>query len=182
MRYTGLFGFLFIQGCVSAPAQWTPADRLSAVTCSAPDTARTSSWQLVPGEGFTFCVPAQWRSSDGRTWRSGGGFLGWCTPDHLDKCPNVTGELTMQVITNRNQVLLAMMANEGGACSTDRFQASTGGAFVSLLDQHCNGRHVTEAIWTRPALYFFGQTDDPVMARLQLDVYRTVRFTGAQAH
>ena len=155
---------------------------MSAATCSNPAAAPAAPWQLVTGEGFTFCVPANWHSSDGRTWRAGGAFIGWCTRDHFAQCPNVSGELPLIVISNPQQATAAAIAHEGGVCSYDRFDDTVSGALATLSDQQCHGRHVTEAIWRVRGLYFFGQTDDAVTARLQLQVYRTLRFTTGIEH
>jgi hypothetical protein len=180
MRYGPLLCVLGVQACVAMHPMWTPAARTSANTCGAPDApASAPPWQLVRGQGFTFCVPADWHSSDGHTWRSRGSLLGWCTPDRPDQCPNVAGYISGPIVTNQAQTGAAALVNEGGGCSSDRFREDVSGALATLFDQYCEGRHVTGiGWWSGPSVEFLGQTDDAVAARLQLQVYRTVRFTA----
>jgi hypothetical protein len=178
VRNLALIGLVLIQACATAPPMWTPAARISAATCSAPGAPAASPWQLVTGRGFTFCVPAAWRSSDGRTWRSGGSLVGWCTGRPPAQCPDVRGEINIQVITNPSEVGAARLAEEGDACSGQEFAETISGAAATLSEWHCNGHHVTAGVWPTLAVYLLGQTDDAVTARLQLQVYRTVRFTS----
>ena len=164
MRYAAVIGFALIQAC--APPVWTPPARTDAATCIAPGAPASSPWQLVTAQRFTFCVPVAWRASDGPTWRSGGSFLGWCARDHMEQCPKFTGYFSLTVISNPNQATAAAIAREGGECSSDRFEQSIGGTPTTLIDQHCIGRHITEAAWMGRPLHFFGQTDDAVVAHL----------------
>jgi hypothetical protein len=182
MRYGALIGVVLIQACATAPAMWTPAARPSAATCSAPGAPASTPWRLVAGQGFTFCVPASWRSSDGRTWRSGGSVVGWCTSRDLAECPRVTFEISGPVISSPSQVGAAALTQGGDVCSSDRLDESVGGLPATLQDYHCNAHHVTEASWSALALHFFGATDDASTARLQLQIYRTVRFASGLGH
>ena len=178
MRCVTWVGLFLLQACAVGPPAWTPAARLDPNSCATPSGTAAKPWRLVTGQGFTFCVPSDWQSSDGRTWRSGGAFVGWCTGNLPTLCPNVRYEITGAIITNSNQLGEAEIANEGGACSGDRSQEDVGGASAELGDWHCGGHHVTDAHWSVQALFFVGQTDDAVVAHLQLQVYRTVRFTS----
>jgi len=175
--WLGVLGLL--AACASAPPMWTPAARTSAVTCSAPDAPPTAGWQLVMGQGFTFCVPTGWVSSDGHTWRKAGSVLGWCSRDRIDQCPQVHGEVTAAVVSDPSQMTAAGIYNEGGACSSDRYSTTTSGTLAVLFDEYCNGHHMTHAAWDERGLLFFGETDDPETARLELQVYRTVRFVSS---
>jgi hypothetical protein len=181
MRNAALISFVLVQACAVAPPIWTPAARPSAATCNAPGAPDSTPWQLVMGQGFTFCVPATWQSSDRRTWRSGGSLIGWCT-ETLAQCPRVQYEFIGQIITDPSQEGAAAIADEGNPCSGDHYKEIVSGASADLEDWRCNGHHVTSAVWFAQKVFFFGQTEDAVTARLQLQVYRTVRFVLAAAH
>jgi hypothetical protein len=181
MRYLVLIGLLCIPACASAPAVWTPATRTSAATCSDPGAPASTPWQLVTGRGFTFCVPASWQSSDGRSWRSGGSVVGWCTLRDLAACPNVTAvtfEFTGTVTHDQSLPPATALAQGADACAADQLAETIGGRLATLSHEHCGGHHVTQATWAAPALHFVGETDDASTARLELQVYRSVRFTA----
>ena len=175
MRGATVAGLLLVEACAAAPAAWAPTARLDPSSCAAPPGTPGTPWRLVTAEGFTFCVPSDWQSADGRTWRIGGAFIGWCTRT-LAQCPQVNYQISGRIIRNPNEIGAAALENEGESCGADNSDEVVGGLSAVLSDWHCNGRHITEAYWRTPPIYFFGETEDAVMARLQLQVYRTVRF------
>ena len=184
MRYPAILAVLVLHGCATASRNWAPVARPSAATCTTPDAPASTPWRLVTTPLFTYCVPAAWQSSDGRTWRLGGAVLGWCTSATLTQCPDVTHEVTMEVnVVTPGQLPGPPQATQfGTGCSGQRSADSVGGVWAQLGDWRCQGHHVTEARWVSFALMFVGETDDAATAQLELQIYRTVRFTTAVGH
>ena len=176
---------VLVAACASAPPIWTPAARTSPASCSAPGGPVSPEWQLVTGDGFTFCVPPDWRTTDGRTWHGTGGSSVTWGAGAMPRREVVSGVVTMRVPAggappSRAAVEAAAQAQLGQQCTTDRHAESVGGQPARLVDFSCQGQHNTSIQWTGAALYFEGETGDAREASLQLQVYRTVRFlTGA---
>ena len=184
MRHVVVLSVLLVNGCAAAAHNWAPVARPSAAACTAPDAPSTASWQLVKSPVFTFCVPGTWQSVDGRTWRSGGSVIGWCTAATPSQCPNVSmqvsGEVTL--VTPGQLPGAPRPASFGTGCSSSRSAEDVGGASADLTESHCGGHHVTEAYWPSLALRFLGETDDAATAQLELQIYRTVRITISLGH
>jgi hypothetical protein len=185
MRYWLPVCLLLVQSCASGPRLWTPAARPSAASCSVPGQNPTTLWRLVSAQGFTFCVPGDWETADGRTWRGAGGSITWGT-GFPPRQATVSGTVVMRVPANRGmpseaEVRAAVEAQLGVRCSPYRLKESIGGAAADLYDTECNGQHHTGARWESPAVFFQGQADSPSAASLQLQVYRTTRFTTGAA-
>ena len=111
-------------------------------------------------------------------------MLGWCTSATLTQRPSVTYEMTMAITrVTPGQLPGPPPATEfGTGCSGERSADSIGGASAQPADWHCEGHHVTEALWPSLALMFIGETDAAATAQVELQVYRPVRFTTAVGH
>jgi len=185
MRHLTPMALAMLQACASSPPMWTPAARTTVASCAAPGAPAAPSWQLVTADGFTFCVPADWRSADGRTWHSADGSVTWGTgiPGPRDV---VTGSVIVLVPVGGAGAMPSPSAMQSAAnaqmrerCSNDRFAEKVGGRSATLFDNECDGRHNTGAQWGAPAVYFRGEAGDAATASLQLQVYRSTRFVSA---
>ena len=167
-----------LSGCASSgqPGTDVPAAAVAqAAPCSVelPESA-TEPWRVVRGRGFTFCVPASWRAVghptrqdvDARTWRGGGGSITWGT-----------GEYRPQQIATETVIVRAGDPLPAPSGSVRRFNEVIDGRSAKMWDNEFRGRHYTGAVWTTPAVYMEGEASAQHSARLQLAVFRTVRFT-----
>lgn len=139
-------------------------------------------WQLVSAQGFTFCVPADWQTADGRTWHGAGGSITWGT-GVAPRQAVASGVVVLRVPANgampsEAAVRAAAEAQHGTRCSPHRFTERIGGTTANLFDTECEGQYHTGVQWDDPAVYFHGETGNAGTASLQLQVYRTTRFTS----
>jgi len=189
MRIATLTAFVVLQACASRPPDWTPAARLDPNSCAAPSATAGKPWQLVSAEGYTVCVPADWRTNDGHTWQGGGGSITWGTGTPVP-WPNVTGEMSVTgsvtQVTPGGQVLSQgtmppdVQYSQGGhAECSDRHSLETVGGVRADLYHVCFGRHFTGAWWLTLGVFVSGEAMDARTADLQLQVYRSVRFGTA---
>ncbi|HEX7239263.1 MAG TPA: hypothetical protein VF263_03275 [Longimicrobiaceae bacterium] len=162
---------LALVGC-AAPPSGAPAP--DAAPC--PPEVRSPSagaWRRVRAEGFAFCVPRGWRPSgepaaagvDAPTWSGPGGWITWGTGPYRapDRAP---------VVVNRRE------GDRSPPGELRRFPESIGGASADLWDDRAGRRHFTGAEWARPRrVHLYGEAEGAAAAAVQLDVYRTVRFT-----
>lgn len=165
-----------------APQAGTPAaERPCAVTLPGADL---SGWKEVRATGFTFCVPATWRPSgrarngvDPHTWRAGSGSVTWGTGTYRGKVVSTT--VTTVVITGRAAGGLPPLPPPSGPQGQVRnFAEPIGGATADLWDNEFEGVNYTGAKWSSPqAVHISGESRDTRTAAVQLQVYRTVRFT-----
>lgn len=154
----------------SPPATTDPEVRPCSVTVPGTDV---TGWKEVRAAGFTFCVPASWRPAgrarngvDARTWRGAGGEVAWGTGTYRS-----TTTITTVVTVRSGDPLPAPPAGQ-----VNRFAEVIGGSVADLWDNQFDGKHYTGAKWARPSVYVAGESRDAMTARLQLHVYRTVRF------
>jgi len=181
MRRLGLALLGALQGCASVPLIWTPAQRPSAASCAAPGAPTNAPWQLVSAPGFTFCVPPDWRTSDGRTWQGGGGSVTWGlgTPPPRQVVRPVTVLVRAPAgggMPTQGAIRAAAAAQGIPQCSTNRRSQPVGGQTAELYDTDCDGEHHTGAWWGSLGVYLQGEGGTDGTASLQLQVYRTVRF------
>ena len=169
-----------VGGCASGPRMWTPAGRLSAATCAAPGAPSGAPWQLVTAQGFTFCVPPDWRTADGRRWQGADGSVQWGlgTPPRraLD-----SGTVAVRVpmgggMPSPADIRAAAAAQGIAQCNTERRVEQIGGQTAALYDAECDGQHHTGAQWETLGIYLQGEAGGAFAATLQLQIYRTVRF------
>jgi len=180
MRRLLLGLFCLLSGCASGPRMWTPVQRPSAASCAAPGAPTDAPWQLVSAPGFTFCVPSDWRTSDGRTWHGAGGSVTWGlgTPPRRVGPPMI---VEMRVppgggMPSPAAIQAAAAAQGAPQCSTYRRSEKVGGQVAELYDTECNGEHHTGARWESAGVYLQGEGGMDGTASVQLQVYRTVRF------
>ena len=185
MRLVLFLPSLVLLGCASSPPMWTPAERLSAASCNAAGDSAAAPWRLVPTPTFTFCVPPNWRTDDGRTWAGDGGTITWGVGTPPAR-PVVQGDIVVVVPVPPGGGMPSQEAIREAAgsqlpdCRSDRREERIGGQFASVSDAGCNGRHHTEARFDA-GVYLEGDTDLDATAALQMNVYRTVRFTSQGA-
>lgn len=171
-----LLSFLVVP--LGAAAQESPpagtGQEVRPCTAVVPGTDLTG-WKEVRARGFTFCVPASWRSSgrarkgvDARTWRGGGGEVTWGLGDHRS-----TRVVTTTVVTVRAGDPLP----EAPPGQVNRFTEVIGGSLAELWDNQFDGERYTGAKWARPSVHLAGESHDAGTSHIQLQVYRTVRFT-----
>lgn len=167
---------VIMSGCASAGSTASPDAEAELAAPPPPCTVSVPSdepWREVRGNGFTFCVPASWRATgrsrdggpDASTWRGGGGSITWGTGAQGPRRVFVS-----EVTVRAGQPL----PDPPGRVS--RFTEVIGGRRAQLWNNEFDGKHFTGATWTQPALYLEGEASDAGAARLQLEIYRTVRF------
>jgi hypothetical protein len=66
-------------------------------------------------------------------------------------------------------------------CGSRRFSERVGGFLADFYQGECDARHSTGAWWISAGAYVAGVAADNETAELQLQVYRSVRFTFAPA-
>lgn len=176
MRTYLLFASLLLVP-LSAAAQESPqpsaAEAMRPCTAVVPG-ADLAGWKEVRATGFTFCVPANWRASgrardgvDAPTWRGGGGEVTWGTGVYRGVA------VRTRVVTRR--VAGGEPLQDPGS-QVNRFSEVIGGRMAELHDNRFDGEHFTGATWNSPALFLRGKSRDAGSARIQLQVFRTVRF------
>ena len=127
-----------------------------------------NAWRLVETRVLSFCVPPSWDfigSATAPRWKSPGGFVSF-------------GEgVPPRRVASSIEVVRVGDPLPPSPCQVRRFTERIDGHAAQLIDNACDATHYTGATWTSPAVYFQGEGSDPETARLQLLVYRSVRFT-----
>jgi hypothetical protein len=174
MRIPQLLTGALFAGCLLAPtarAQETPAEEPCpiAVTGTSED-----EWRLVRADGFTFCVPSSWRpsgraGSDGtspRTWSRGRSSITWGTGE---------GERSRAIVPAPRR---ESSDQPPSPPRMERSREEIGGRTADVWEGEFQGEYFTGASWTNPQVFIIGETRNSSTAKLQLAIYRTVRFTG----
>jgi hypothetical protein len=187
MKARWLFLPLLLVPCAAAaqeaPQAGTPTGaRPCAVTLAGADL---TGWKEVRATGFTFCVPGEWRSfgrarggTDAPTWRSGSSTITWGTGNYRGKV--VTTTITTVVIEGRAAGGLpsSLPAAPAAPGRVRQFSETIDGVTADLWDNEFDGVSYTGARWSTPrAVHVSGESRDVRNAALQLQIYRTVRFT-----
>src|SRR5687768_15564305 len=150
----------------SSPA--SEGEAQTVVPCAVP-AARSDSvmWREVRGEGFTFCVPADWRPSGPNTWRGGGGIVTW------GRSATARIPITVGRMDSDNPVTAgrAPVPPSDGWEATERI----GGESVRLRSMRMGAKYSTFAEWSSRLLHFSGTAASAREAERQLEIYRTVR-------
>lgn len=163
-----LVPMLAVLACHSGP---TPAGASAAAVapsgtpCAvAVEGADIRDWRTVDARGFTFCVPADWRSR-GNSWRRGSASIEWGV-----------GEPRPRAI--QKTVASESMLPSGPPPNSDirRFSETIGGREAELWENRFGTSYYTGAKFSRPKVYLVGGASDRGAANLEIEIYRTVRF------
>jgi hypothetical protein len=150
-----------VAGCASQSSS-APAPEADTFVPCAVRAAQSDSvpWREVSGNGFTFCVPADWRASGPDTWRGGGGSVSWD--------PRGT----------RIPVTVRRMDSRAPSPSPAERRETTetiDGQSVRLTTFRSGTEYLTIAAWTSGLVNFSGRAGSQREAELHLEIYRTVR-------
>jgi hypothetical protein len=191
MRIRTIAALILVQACASRPPLWNPSARLDPTSCAPPSATAGPAWKLVAGAGFTFCVPSDWQTSDGQSWRGGSGSIAWGTgtPAAWPLVPQVEREGVVYgtvTVVSPGQMpapsTVPILPASTEPCTAKRFAERVGGFLTDFYHGDCDGRHSTGAWWLTAHAYVAGVATDAETAELQLQVYRSVRFNAAPEH
>jgi hypothetical protein len=156
------------QGTEPAAARETPACRVRV------NDRDLTGWREVRANGFTFCVPPDWRprgrgrnGMDARAWRGAEGELRWGTGG--ERSPFVGREVV--------RVPAGEPMTVPRPPTVHSHTELVGGAEAVVRDNVFGGEHLVGAWWESPAAQIDGRADNAAGAALLLDICRTVRFT-----
>lgn len=137
------------------------------------------SWRLVRAEGFTFCVPSSWKPAgragrDGlspRKWRGRRGSIEWGKGEYRRETR--TGTMTVMVEVDENRPL---MLPTPPPPDVRNFTEVIDGRPAEMWDNRFGSTFSTGANWRDPHVHVAGEASDHATVRLQMTIYRTVRF------
>jgi hypothetical protein len=144
------------------------AQTARTVPCTVPvPSSPPEEWQQVSAQGFTFCIPTSWRATGRNTFHGDGGWVRWGTGEY-----RATEVQTVTVHVPAGSLPPTPPGRQ------NRFAEAIGGSVAELWDNELEGKFYTGAQWQTPArIYLMGQSGDLRARDLQLEIYRTVRFT-----
>lgn len=147
-----------LSGCASQPrpSDAVPADPGAACEMS-PATPDGATWREVKTDRFSFCVPAEWRSSGQRSWRGEGGTITWGLGERV--APYVVASVPGQMPSEMRESI-----------------ETIGGARAELHIYRVGSTYRTSADWTAARVNFSGEARSYDVAQRHLAVYRTVRL------
>ena len=151
----------------------TSAPAPPAVACrTGVPGVEVSSWREVAAEGFTFCVPSDWRGG-GRTWRRGSAEITWGKGTRPRQQVAV---VTETVIVPAGAV---PRPPSGPPPDSDlqRFTEEIGGHRATVWRNRFGQVYHTGADWESLRVWIVGEAADPASADVQVTVFRTVRFS-----
>jgi hypothetical protein len=184
---------LGLAGCASQPRVGDSVGLSTAgfPACTAPPSATDTLWREVRAAGFTFCVPASWRSDgpaagaelDPRTWRTStipgepsSASITWGT----GVPPTLFETRTQTVVSGGGGELPQRSTTVVPAGPGLRHTEVLGGRTAEVSEWIAEGPvHYSEARWHDPAVYLRGETRSEMWAHTLLAIHRTVRFTPA---
>ncbi len=117
-------------------------------------------WQEVQADGFSFCVPADWRSSRQYSLEGDAGTISW-GPGGAERRP-------FAVATTPGQ----------GAGGNWEATEKIGGSSAKLRRSLVGSSYVTGATWASPRVALYGDAPSIAAATRHVEIYRTVRFTS----
>lgn len=164
---------VMLVGFTASMANQASAQAAEPVPCAVPVASATQEpWQQVSAQGFTFCVPSSWRSVGRNTFRGDGGWVRWGTGEYRGG-RRETG--TMVVAVPANAIPSELPTPPG---RFNHFPETIGGSVAEVWDNEIDGRFYTGAQWERPErIHLAGEATDARVRNIQLEIYRTVRFT-----
>ena len=140
------------------------------VPCAVPVPEGTGAWKQVDATSVTFCVPAGWRVRGMRA-SYGGGSLRW---QHSAPPPQTRQAAGPQSISGRSG------GSGGASVRTQRQPEMIGGRQSEIWWQEGVGRLQTGVSFSQSPLFSItGEAAGDEQVKLQLAVYRTVRFVGS---
>ena len=159
-------------GCASQAGSASSADETAFVPCAVRAAAPTDSvpWREVRGDGFTFCVPGDWRADGPDKWRGDGGTI------------SLSGERGERIPITVSRMGSGRPTRGVGAGvpvvlpSDHRDTMETiGGELVRLTTFRSASKYGTMAEWTSGLVRFAGSAVSEKAAERHLEIYRTVR-------
>jgi hypothetical protein len=164
---------LLLAGFAASTPPPASAQAAEKVPCSVPvASASQEPWQQITARGFTFCIPSSWRAGSRNTFRGDGGWVRWGTGEYRGG-PRETGTAIIAVPANEVPNLVPMPRGR-----YNHFPETIGGSVAELWDSEVDGKFYTGAQWERPTrIYLAGESTDARVRSIQLEIYRTVRFT-----
>jgi hypothetical protein len=174
-----------VAGCASQPRVADSAGTATAgfPACTAPPSSTEMLWREIRAAGFTFCVPASWRSEgpaagpalDPRTWR-GSSSITWGSgvpPAHL-------GTRTQTVVYSGGSEVPQLSTTPVLQPPDARYTKLLGRRTAEVSEWISAGPvYDTEARWHDPAVYLRSQTRSVMRDPIILAIQSTVRFTSA---
>jgi len=152
----------------------TPSPSAEPVACPLGDVQPDlATWRQVRADGFTFCVPSDWRAAGGdrsKIWRHGVSSIEWGTG---------TPRLKRVVQSVVVRVPAGSMPPPPPPPNAEikRFTEEIGGQTADMWRNRFDQDYYTGATWTNVNVYLVGETKDVSTADLELRIFRTVRFS-----
>ncbi len=192
MRHTrpflSLIPALYVVACAGQQSQVTP---VAIVPCAVPGVGSPDSlWRQVHASGFTFCVPASWKSSghaqdsvDAPLWKGDGTSVTWGLGRPLGGIGRQsTAEITGRIAYGSP----GMTVLEPGRVTIHKCDPPTNtpftveGVVVLVTQVRCEAVTWTTTGWsTAPAIYVQGEAHTEKLADLLVRIMRTIRFTSS---
>jgi hypothetical protein len=136
-----------------------------------------SSWQTVAGDGFTFCVPANWHGR-AHNWRSTAATMEW----GLGKARGQRVKVIEVRVVSRSEIVAGAGAGRPPeaplTADTQRFTDQIDGHSVTVWRNRFNGKYYVGGQWDSPHVWLLGESDDSRSADTQMVILRTVRFVS----
>lgn len=163
------------RGAAGAVPQTTPCQ------VEVPEGSR-ERWQEVRAEGFTFCVPGDWRPDGERGWRGRGGSVTWGTGKPGPVTGVATEVVAVEVQPGMTEREIERAAEEKLSLRAPRsrqFSEVVDGKRAEMWQMDMDNVVHTGAQWDAPQVFLMGRARNERAARLQLGIFRTVRFAAA---
>jgi hypothetical protein len=162
-------------GCASgggspSPSAASPAraDQVATACTATVAGADLSAWREVAADGFTFCVPPDWRGS-GRRFTRGQAEVTWGSGERRVESGTVTQTV---VATDLASIPLPTAMDRQESAETIE------GRLASVWRYQREGSFRVGAKWTTPRLWLSGTASSAPMADTEMTIIRTVRFTA----
>jgi hypothetical protein len=154
-----------IVGCASTP---NVNEGLRPCTTEVSGSDLTT-WNEVRAEGFTFCVPPDWRGNRNE-WKRADSYVRWGL-----------GVVPARPMLTRVEVTRVPAGGipAGGTPimgNSVRMTETIGGRPAELFRSPVLTHYATGATWASPEIYLEGATKELDIAALQFTIYRSVRF------
>jgi hypothetical protein len=142
-------------------------DGLPPCTAELPEVNLTG-WKEVQADGFTFCLPRDWKA-DSQEWMRGRSRLWW------DYGPLAAPRPRPVPVDMQSGMAARRVLRPSDTPPLDTTE-TIGGRPARLTRAANPIDFATTAVWQTPQIHFRGYAQDLETANLELDVYRTVRF------